>query len=189
VPAIQGTGVAPEDVHKGLSSCWRNGLKKRLELDLELQRNHAADQASQKMGESSDVLDGVAGTLLEGLDDGAKVGDQVIRLAEYLLGEEQALLGGEHEGVSTVFDGVQIAARSAGVAEAKLVITMGTAAGVATHGPGTAVGHLATGLFGVLGHGEPPNWGIVMTLAPDVSVAASLCVLCVMIPQAGVTLM
>ncbi len=159
LPAIQGTGMAAEDIHEGLSSCWRNGVKKRLEFDLELQRNHAGNQASQKMGESSDVLDGVAGALLEGLDDGAKMGDQVIRLAEYLLGEKQALLGGEYEGVSTMFDGVQVAGWGASVAGPKLVITMGTAAGMATHGPGTAVDHLATGLSGVFGHGEPPDWG------------------------------
>jgi hypothetical protein len=132
-------------------------VKKRLELDLELQRKHAGDQASQKMGESSDVLDGVAGTLLDGLDDGAKMADQVIRLAENSLSEKEALLGREHEGVPTMFDGVQVAGWGAGVAESKLVITMGTAAGMATHGPGTAVGYLATSLVGVLGHGEPPG--------------------------------
>ena len=98
---------------------------------------------------------GIAGTSLKGLDGKTYLEGEVVGLFGDMAGEACEVGRGEGVAVAAVFEGVEVAPRSACATGAEFSIAMGAAAGVATHSPGAASGDLAVGFVWVSGHVTP----------------------------------
>jgi hypothetical protein len=95
---------------------------------------------------------GVAGAGVDGGEEGPEVLGQVLGVGDELAGQGGQVAGREGLGVVTGAEGVEVAGRGAAAAGSELEVTMGTAAGVAAHGPVAAAGHLAGDFVAVSGH-------------------------------------
>ncbi len=131
----------------------RQGVEEGLELGGEEADGDQVGELGEEATEDDEGGEGVASAGLEGLNDQAYLEREVVGLFDDLPGEVFDVGQGEGLGVVAVFEGVEVAGGCASAPGAELVVAMGTAVGMATHGPGAAAWDVARVFVQVSGHG------------------------------------
>jgi hypothetical protein len=128
-----------------------------IEEVLQLAGEDGAEEDGPELGEDGlegdEGFEGVAGADVEGDGDLLEVKGHLGGVGGEPAGQAGELGRGQGMGVGAGLDGVEVAGRGASAARAKLGIAVGTAAGMATHGPVAAARDGAADFVRVRGHG------------------------------------
>jgi hypothetical protein len=149
--AVGGDGFV-DQVAQSIAEIQGEGAEESTQLRGEYSDSDAVDELVEKAPQGDQGHEEIARAGVDGLDGQADLQGSVVGLFKDTAGEIFEVGWGEGVGVVAVFEGVEVARRSASAPGTELSVAMGAAAGVTAHGPGTASGDFTVFLVRVSRH-------------------------------------